>query len=51
MVIDERSYLEDAKNFMEREFNARVHICGEECEDPANKRRHAFPHRPAIFMK
>jgi len=51
MVIDERKYMENAKEFMERELGAKVHICGDDCPDPANKRRHAFPHRPAIYME
>jgi len=51
MVIDERDYLESAREFLEKELSAEIHICGEECPDPANKRRHAFPHRPAIYME
>ncbi len=51
MVIDEKKYMEDARDFLEKEFGAEVHICDDECPDPANKRRHAFPHRPAIYME
>ena len=51
--IDEKEYFETAKEFLEREFGANIFIYSgdEECYDPANKRRHAMPYKPAIYIE
>ncbi|MCD6171853.1 MAG: hypothetical protein J7J36_05525 [Thermoplasmata archaeon] len=50
--IDEENYLKQSKDFIERQSNAKVIIFGESADyDPANKRKFAFPLRPAIYME
>jgi len=50
--IDEKTYFEGAKEFLEKEFNASFYICKDgECPDPANKRKYAMPYKPAIYME
>ena len=50
--IDEEYYLKQSKDFIESQLNAKVTIFGESVSyDPANKRRFAFPLRPAIYME
>jgi len=47
-VIDEVAVLNDAKEFLEKEFGCEVIING---EDKANKKRFAIPHKVAIYME
>ncbi len=51
--INEKEYFETAKEFLEREFGANIFIYSgdEKCYDPANKRRHAMPYKPAIYIE
>jgi len=52
--IDEKTYLEKAKSFFEKEFNAEVNIIGADDKnvyDPAKKARFAVPLRPAIYLE
>ncbi|WP_017980935.1 leucine--tRNA ligase [Methanocaldococcus villosus] len=47
-VIDEVKVLNEAKEFLEKEFNTEIIING---EDKANKKRFAIPFKPAIYVE
>ncbi len=47
-IIDEVAVLNDAKEFLEKEFGCEIIING---EDKANKKRFAIPHKVAIYME
>ncbi len=52
--VDERQTLREAENFFEREFNAKIHVYGEEDpqrHDPKKKAELARPYRPAIYIE
>ncbi len=51
--IDELSSLKEAKSFLEKDFGAQVEIYGadEDVYDPMNKRKHAAPMKPAIYVE
>ncbi len=52
--IDEVSYLDGARAFLEQEIGASVHIHeadDEAAPDPGDKKRHAMPGRPAIYAE
>ncbi len=53
-VIDEMAEINDAKNLLEKEFNAEVIVYSEEDPqkyDPKGKARQAKPHKPAIYIE
>ncbi|MFC4548894.1 leucine--tRNA ligase, partial [Halorussus sp. GCM10023401] len=52
-AVDERAVYEDARRFLEREFDAEVEIYeeGEEAYDPAEKAGNAAPLRPAVHLE
>jgi len=50
--VNEFEYLKNALKFLEKECKADVKILDEKAEyDPGNKKRQAFPLRPAIYME
>lgn len=52
--VDELSILNGAKDFLEREVDAKVEIYpseGAQVYDPANKRRNSLPMKPAIYLE
>jgi len=51
-TIDEEAVYEDARAFLEREFDAEVEIAAEDAavDDPADKAGDAVPFRPAIHL-
>jgi leucyl-tRNA synthetase len=52
-AVDEVAVYEDARDFLEREFDADVEVYreGEDVPDPADKARHAVPMRPAVHIE
>jgi len=52
--VDERSVYEDARRFLETEFDADVAVYGEDdedIEDPGGKADNAIPFRPAVHLE
>ncbi|RBI63047.1 leucine--tRNA ligase [halophilic archaeon] len=51
--VDEVAVYENARDFLEREFDADVAVYreGEDVPDPADKARHAVPMRPAVHLE
>jgi leucyl-tRNA synthetase len=51
--IDEKGYLEGAKEFLEAEFGCSVdiHSADEDVPDPKNRKKKAIPLKPAIFIE
>ncbi len=50
--INLKAYLEKARKFMEKELSATVVIYDDEdCYDPAGKRSHSMPFKPAIYIE
>ncbi len=52
--VDEHQTLREAESFFEREFNAKIHVYGEEDPqryDPKKKAKLARPYRPAIYIE
>ncbi|MEM1513865.1 MAG: leucine--tRNA ligase [Candidatus Thermoplasmatota archaeon] len=47
--IDEKNYFENAKDFIEKELNAKVEIYRE--DELKEKRKDAMPYRPAIYIE
>jgi leucyl-tRNA synthetase len=53
-VLNEKSYLDEAKDFLKHEFKCEIEIYSsddEEIYDPKGKARFAVPFRPAIFVE
>ena len=53
-TVNESNILNEAKNFFEREFNAKISVYNEDDQkiyDPKNKASFARPYRPAIFIE
>jgi len=49
--IDEVSVINDAKNYLEGEINAKIKVYSEPTYDPQNKAQNATPYKPAIFLE
>ena len=49
--IDEVSIINDAKNFLESELNAKIEVYDEATYDPQNKAQNAAPYKPAIYLE
>ena len=49
--IDEVSIINDAKNFLESELNAKIEVYDEPTYDPQNKATNASPYKPAIYLE
>ena len=52
--IDEKEYLENAKDYFEKVFSCKIEIYkadDKKIYDPANKNRFAIPLRPAIYIE
>ena len=49
--IDEVSIINDAKNFLESELNAKIEVYDEPTYDPQNKSTNASPYKPAIYLE
>ncbi|RMF31041.1 MAG: leucine--tRNA ligase, partial [Candidatus Nitrosothermus koennekii] len=52
IMLDEKSYIEDAKELLAREFNAIIKIYNEDnAIDPKSKAKHARPYKPALYIE
>ena len=49
--IDEVSIINDAKNFLESELNAKIEVYDEPTYDPQDKATNASPYKPAIYLE
>jgi len=49
--IDEVSIIEDAKEYLESEINAKIEVYSEPTYDPQNKAVNAAPYKPAIYLE
>ena len=52
--LDEKQTLQNAKEFLEGRFNAKIEIFSQKDEgayDPSGKSKFALPYQPAIFME
>ncbi|MBE6486452.1 MAG: leucine--tRNA ligase [Methanosphaera stadtmanae] len=49
--IDEVAIIEDAKDYLENEINAKIEVYSEPTYDPQNKAVNAAPYKPAIFLE
>ena len=49
--IDEVSIIEDAKDYLESEINAKIEVYDEPTYDPQNKAVNAAPYKPEIFLE
>ena len=49
--IDEVAIINDAKNFLENELNAKIEVYDEPTYDPQNKAQNATPYKPAIYLE
>jgi leucyl-tRNA synthetase len=53
-ALDEKTVIEEAKAFLQKEFNAKVSVYSEEDPDkydPKNRASQSKPYRPAIYME
>ncbi|MEM2969878.1 MAG: hypothetical protein QXR63_02965, partial [Candidatus Bathyarchaeia archaeon] len=52
--LDEKTIIEEAKGFLQKELNAEVSVYNEEDQqkyDPKNRATQSKPYRPAIYME
>ena len=49
--IDEVAVINDAKNYLENEINAKIEVYSEPTYDPQNKAQNATPYKPAIYLE
>ena len=49
--VDEVSIINDAKDYLENEINAKIVVYSEPTYDPENKAQNATPYKPAIYLE